>query len=231
VLLGQTVTLSLNVLFDTDLGQFELSSQFVTQRALPGPNGMLGDADDVPDPSDPGQIFDIPLKVLQALKTLEGLDETVTGLFELANRGLAGQPTGVATLSDINKAVDAINRGFDGCRFLVCSGSDCPNYLRKEAQLTESDGAELPAQYTLEAFPNPFNPSTQVQFDLPEQTFVTVKIYDVLGQEVMTLVDHVEHKPGSYAFRFDASRLTSGIYFVRLQAAHHTMTRKILFAR
>jgi hypothetical protein len=229
ILLGQTVTLTLNARFDPELDNFNLCPQFKTQRALPGPNGLLGDEDDVPDPTDPGQAFFIPLTVLHAL-TAPDLTNTVHGLVELANRGLAGQPTGGASLSDINKAVDAINRGFDGCRFLVCCGMDCPP-LSKEAQLTESATGEFPAQYTLEAFPNPFNPSTQVQFDLPEQTFVTVKIYNVLGQEVVTLVDHVEHEPGSYAFRFDASHLTSGIYFVRLQAAHHTMTRKILFAR
>jgi hypothetical protein len=70
-----------------------------------------------------------------------------------------------------------------------------------------------------------------VQYDLPEQTFVTVKIFNLLGQEVMTLVDHVEHEAGSYAVRFDAARMASGVYIVHMQAAHYTMTRKILFAR
>ena len=158
---------------------------------------------------------------------------TVKGPLELANRGLAGQAIGGTSsiLSDINKAVDAINRGFDGCRFLVCCGADCPNTLTKEAELDQFGQAELPAQFTLEAFPNPFNPSTQVQYDLPEHGFVTLRIYNVLGQEVKTLMDHVEHEAGSYAIRFDASGMTSGVYIVRLQSARHTMTRKILLAR
>ena len=163
--------------------------------------------------------------------TIQGLHKTVNGLLELANRGLAGQSTGAASLSNINAAVDAINRGFDGCRFLICCSLSCPKIFGDEPDLTLPENGELPAAYTLEAFPNPFNPSTQVQYDLPEKTFVTVKVYNVIGQEVMTLVDHVEQEAGSYAVRFDASRMTSGVYIVRLQAAHHNMTRKILFTR
>src|SRR6185295_6336677 len=67
------------------------------------------------------QPFSIPPSVLSALSsaTFGILNGTVQGLLELANRGLAGQPTGGASLGDINAAVDAINRGFDECRVLV----------------------------------------------------------------------------------------------------------------
>ncbi|HXG64022.1 MAG TPA: HYR domain-containing protein [Blastocatellia bacterium] len=142
VLLGQVVALSFNVRLHTipepdgpfDLGSFELCETIVTHAALPGPDGALGTNDDVMDPGPNGILGDdddpvltvrIPLSVLCALDAL-GLPRTVNGLLELANRALGGQPTGGASLSDINKAVDAINRGFDECRFVVSCESGTP---------------------------------------------------------------------------------------------------------
>jgi hypothetical protein len=125
VLIGQVLALSLNVRLDPDLNGLDLCSVFVTRRALPGPDGILGNSDDVVDPSDPGQTFTIPSSVITALCNL-GLPLTVNGLLELANRGLAGQPTGGASLSNINSAVDAINSGFDECRFITrCAKASC----------------------------------------------------------------------------------------------------------
>jgi hypothetical protein len=108
VLIGQTLALSFNVRLDTHgLGSWNLCGAFVTKRS----------------PQDVGQTFTIPSSVLTALTNL-GLPRTVNGLLELANRALAGQPTGGATFSDINAAVDAINTGFDECRTLVnCNGA------------------------------------------------------------------------------------------------------------
>jgi hypothetical protein len=119
VLIGQVLALSFNVRLDTHgLGSWTLCRTFTTKRALPGQDGLLGTGDDVIDPSDPGQTFTIPSSVLPALTSLS-LSHTVNGLLELANRGLAGLPTGGASLSDINAAVSAINEGFDECRFLI----------------------------------------------------------------------------------------------------------------
>jgi len=71
--------------------------------------------------------------------------------------------------------------------------------------------------YLSQNYPNPFNPSTIIKYQIPELSFVTLKVYDVLGNEIVTLVN--EEKPiGSYKVEFDASTLQSGIYFYRLQA-------------
>src|SRR5436305_15046042 len=64
--------------------------------------------------------------------------------------------------------------------------------------------------------PNPFNPTTHIQFTLPEQGFVTLKIYDVLGQEVATLIDHQIMDDGTNEVEFDARQLSSGVYFYHL---------------
>jgi photosystem II stability/assembly factor-like uncharacterized protein len=91
-------------------------------------------------------------------------------------------------------------------------------------------------KYTLSGFklsqnyPNPFNPTTAIKFELPERRQVTLKVYDVLGNEIATLVN--EEKPGgSYEVEFNASNLTSGIYFCRLQAGSYIETRKMILLK
>ena len=76
----------------------------------------------------------------------------------------------------------------------------------------------LPSHFKLlNNYPNPFNPTTTIKYQIPEVNFITIKIYDVLGNEVAILVS--EEKPaGSYEVEFDATKLPSGIYFYRLQA-------------
>jgi hypothetical protein len=120
VLLGQTITLSLNVRLNPQLLNFGLTPKFCTQATLPGPDGLRGTGDDVLV-NNSILMFMIPNSVLNALTNISlGItNPTVAGLLELANRALAAQPTGGASLADINMAVDAINRGFDECRVLV----------------------------------------------------------------------------------------------------------------
>lgn len=78
--------------------------------------------------------------------------------------------------------------------------------------------------------PNPFNPSTNIQFRIPNSEFVNLKVYDVLGNEVTTLVD--EFLPaGSYDTEFSAQGLTSGIYFYKLQAGNFVETKKMLLLK
>jgi hypothetical protein len=79
-------------------------------------------------------------------------------------------------------------------------------------------------------YPNPFNPSTTIKYQVPELSFVTLKVYDVLGSEIITLVN--EEKPvGIYEVEFDASQLTSGIYFYRLKANDFTQVKKMILLK
>ena len=130
VLIGQVLALTLNICLDQghgggngncgphnhDLANQTLCTLLVTRPAAPGPDNCLGDDDDIAVGSQSN--FFIPMSVLCALQNL-GLPNTVSGLLTLANRALACQPTGGATAAEINQAVDAINEGFDGCRFLI----------------------------------------------------------------------------------------------------------------
>jgi hypothetical protein len=82
----------------------------------------------------------------------------------------------------------------------------------------EDDGSNYPTAYALsQNFPNPFNPTTTIKYSIPELSFVTIKIYDVLGSEVATLVN--EEKPvGSYDVGWVATGFPSGVYFYQLKA-------------
>ncbi|MBI4547485.1 MAG: SBBP repeat-containing protein [Ignavibacteriae bacterium] len=89
----------------------------------------------------------------------------------------------------------------------------------------------LPERFCLEQnHPNPFNPSTVISFQLPVSSFATLKVYNVLGQEVATLVN-AEMKPGSHEVTWDATGLPSGVYFYRLQAGSFAETRKLVLLR
>jgi len=89
----------------------------------------------------------------------------------------------------------------------------------------------LPTSYELKQnYPNPFNPSTTVQFALPKPSAVTLKIIDMLGREIATLVD--EKLPaGEHKVVFDTRNLPSGIYYYRLQAEEFSETRKLMLVR
>jgi len=79
-------------------------------------------------------------------------------------------------------------------------------------------------------YPNPFNPTTTIKYQIPELSFVTLKIYDVLGNEIATL-DNEERPAGEYEVEFDATELTSGIYFYRLQANSFVETKKMVLMK
>lgn len=89
----------------------------------------------------------------------------------------------------------------------------------------------LPKEYALlQNYPNPFNPVTVIRFEVPSSKFVTLKVYDLLGREVATLVNEAK-QPGTYDVTFDATNLPSGVYFYRLTAGEFVATRKLVLLR
>ncbi|MFZ1291027.1 MAG: T9SS type A sorting domain-containing protein, partial [Melioribacteraceae bacterium] len=79
-------------------------------------------------------------------------------------------------------------------------------------------------------YPNPFNPSTIISYSIPKQSMVSLKIYNVLGQLVTTLVNK-QQNAGSYQYQFNASNLTSGIYFYSIKAGDFTKTQKMMLIK
>ncbi len=88
-----------------------------------------------------------------------------------------------------------------------------------------------PQDYALEDnYPDPFNPLTTIEYRLPVSSFVTLKIYDVLGREIATLVNE-RHNAGTYSVVFNAASLPSGVYFDQLEAGTFSKTKKILLLK
>ncbi|MCH8557362.1 MAG: T9SS type A sorting domain-containing protein, partial [Balneolia bacterium] len=97
---------------------------------------------------------------------------------------------------------------------------------------TSTGGTELPRETALnQNYPNPFNPTTNIAFDLSENSVVTIEVVNILGQRVALLANRQEMSAGSHVQTFDASRLTSGVYLLRMTAGSQTFTRKMMLVK
>ncbi|HCV42430.1 MAG TPA: hypothetical protein DGH68_03030 [Bacteroidetes bacterium] len=91
--------------------------------------------------------------------------------------------------------------------------------------------AALPLEFSLsQNYPNPFNPSTEIRFSVPREEWTTLKVFNLIGQEVATLVQG-RVPPGQHSIRFDAGSLSSGIYFYRLASGAQAVTKRMLLMR
>jgi hypothetical protein len=94
-----------------------------------------------------------------------------------------------------------------------------------------SDSEFLPSDYLLEQnYPNPFNPTTTIEYQIPSQSYVTLKIFDLLGREVATLVSE-KKDAGSYRVQFNGSGLSSGVYLCQMTAGGFAQTHKMLLLK
>ncbi len=82
----------------------------------------------------------------------------------------------------------------------------------------------------MQNFPNPFNPSTQINFSIPKNSNVSLKVYDSNGSEIATLVNG-NKAAGNYQVNFDASKYASGIYYYTITAGSFTYTRKMILMK
>jgi hypothetical protein len=101
------------------------------------------------------------------------------------------------------------------------------------AQLTgiNNISSEIPDKYSLyQNYPNPFNPTTNIKYQIRNNSFVTLKIYDNLGKEIYTLVNE-KLNAGTYESKFDASGLSSGVYFYKLTSGDFSETKKMLLIK
>jgi photosystem II stability/assembly factor-like uncharacterized protein len=111
------------------------------------------------------------------------------------------------------------------------SGNRGMVYYTSKGFVGVSEAPRLPDQPALyQNFPNPFNPSTRIRYALTKSSFVTLTIFNALGQEVALLL-HGEEQPGYHEVKFDASTLSSGMYLYRLTAGNFIESRKLLLLR
>jgi hypothetical protein len=136
----------------------------------------------------------------------------------------AALAAGRSTMIELARILDAINNGIHDDSML----SD--QSLAKTALGLSAD-AEIPTEFSLhQNYPNPFNPMTTIAFGLPETSRVRLAIYDVLGREVMVLVND-ELSAGTYRFAWNADGLASGMYIYALRAGDFSQTKSMILLK
>ncbi len=119
------------------------------------------------------------------------------------------------------------------CKMNEWTGNTWGRYLNLDSASTsiENNLNEKVTEFKLENnYPNPFNPSTTISYSLPQNSFVQLKVYDLLGHDVANLVNK-EQAIGNYKVEFNASNLSSGIYFYKLKSGNFVDTKKLILLR
>jgi hypothetical protein len=117
---------------------------------------------------------------------------------------------------------DALNYSTDGVIDLISDIQGRPTAFNEVLQ---------PKTYALtQNYPNPFNPSTTIEYSVPENAYVSLKIFDMTGREISTLVSK-QQETGTYIVNWNASNLSSGVYFYRLDAGNFTATKKMMLVK
>jgi hypothetical protein len=188
-------------------------------------------------PAPPEEAFDVRLETDMFVKTVEPTPEPVDLTFLM---------TGVAFPATLNWQINPENGitytlpdssgGLGKVSALSNVGimtlTNRSNRLQLRARIPlSSEPATLPKEFALrQNYPNPFNPTTTIKYDLPLDAKVTLRLYDVLGREVMSLVDGVM-PAGFHQVTVDGSALASGVYLYRIDAGSFTQVKKLLLLR
>lgn len=119
-----------------------------------------------------------------------------------------------------------------GENWKASEGNGSPGRINSgTTDIKELDSNKIPEQFVLyQNYPNPFNPSTTIRFSIPSSEFVTLKIYNTLGQEVIQLISK-EMNAGTYSFNWNAGNIAGGIYYYRITAGNYSETKKLLFLK
>ena len=105
------------------------------------------------------------------------------------------------------------------------------SYSNTITSTVKGENEFIPKKFLLyQNYPNPFNPSTVINYQIPVNSHVTLKVYDAIGREVATLVNEV-NEAGYYSVQFDAARLSSGMYVVRLQSGEKIQVKKMMMMK
>lgn len=148
---------------------------------------------------------------------------------KLAVKSIVAQPGG----GEIRPSLEVReNRIFSGQSAGESLGSGNAEIVLYEKIITSVDGNDSPLErfFLFQSYPNPFNPTTTIRFSLPQREYVTIKVFDVLGREIATLVNE-EKTPGAYIVRFDGTNLSSNIYYYRVSAGQFTKTRSMILLK
>ena len=136
----------------------------------------------------------------------------------------------IATVNSLLASPDGL---YAGGQF-THSGDKYANMVALYTDFTtgvESTENEIPEEYTLsQNYPNPFNPTTTINFSIPQSGHVTLKVFDVLGREAVALIDGQKNQ-GRYSVNFNASKLSSGVYYYRLEYDNRILAKKMVLIK
>ena len=173
--------------------------------------------------------------VFQAVFTRTGLNNNLprairyrkfsSGSWNTSTEVSTGSPTGLQSAA-------VIEMNTTSAAFAYAGANSTNVYFNNEDWTVDVQEEELiPENYSLEQnYPNPFNPSTTIKYSIPEQSFVKIKVFNLLGQEIAELVNK-ELQTGNYEVSFNAANFPSGIYFYRIEADNFVQTKKMILMK
>ena len=152
-------------------------------------------------------------------------NNTIVASFQADLSGLAGGSAVVFASGFLDPSANQNGSSF-GLYAALVDGTVIPFSSTLTSINETSSGQVLNSYSLLQNYPNPFNPSTKIEFSLPAKQAVSLKVFNLLGQEIATLVNR-EMNEGNYNINFDASGLSSGIYLYQLKAGNYVQTKKM----
>ena len=134
-------------------------------------------------------------------------------------------------ISNYEIYIGQVPQGFINDSIVVHAGDTTANLDLKVLTSVKQSNGNIPKDYSLKQnYPNPFNPTTLIKYQIPESGFVSLKVYDILGNEVETLVNETE-SAGIYEIKFNGSDLSSGIYFYQIRTNNYSATKKFMLLK
>ena len=156
---------------------------------------------------------------ITALDTNNRIDKISPAFAYLAKGGYGQDPTWMGEILEYNIYNKALSA--EEVRFLAIQGGLTPTSVEKGM-------TNLPEGYHLsQNYPNPFNPSTTISFSIPVKLFVSLKVFDSIGNEVATIFKG-ELSAGNHSKQWHATNMPSGVYFYRLQTDNLSITKKLI---
>ncbi len=132
--------------------------------------------------------------------------------------------------NEINSGITELNSGKYVVFDAVPDGGEIRLKKNSITKISGNTAQRTSSPYLMQNYPNPFNPVTKIDYQIPGSCFVTLKVYDILGREISTLVSG-QLLPGRYSADFDGSRLAGGTYFYTLKAGGFSSTRKFILLK
>ena len=169
------------------------------------------------------QTFMVPPSVLACL----GANNTVNNLLTLANQVLGNASSCSASLQNVHDAVMAINMAFDHCRILGRFSATNP----KNNARTEDSGSDDSKLLLLNSYPNPFSDNTTIEFTLKHDSYVTVEVFNAIGQKVASLYKGYVYANERNAVLFDGNKFAEGMYFVKVSTHENDFYHKMMLTR